>query len=161
MCFFFVSPDAKESPPALFSGDTLFVAGCGRFFEGNAQDMYNALYTRLEKLPDETRVYSGHEYTVNNLKFASEVDTENKAVIKKLEWANSQREKGVDTQGGTLGEEKTYNPFLRVHTPSVAKAVGHESETIEPIKVMELLRAKKDSWGVGSSAPKSTKTNNL
>jgi len=123
--------------------------------------MYNALYTRLQNLPNETRVFTGHEYTVNNLKFAAEVDQDNKEVLKKLEWANSQREKGLDTQGGTLGEEKTYNPFLRVHTQAVAKACDHESETIDPVKVMQLLRAKKDSWGVGSSDPKNKKTNNL
>ena len=66
------------TPPILFSGDTLFVGGCGRFFEGTSEEMYHSLYTQImSSLPDETIVHCGHEYTISNLKFALSVEPDN------------------------------------------------------------------------------------
>ncbi|XP_015597835.1 hydroxyacylglutathione hydrolase, mitochondrial isoform X2 [Cephus cinctus] len=104
--------------PAVFTGDTLFAAGCGRFFEGTAEQMYKALIEILGKLPDETNVYCGHEYTENNLKFAVYVEPENQDILKKIEWSREKREKQEPT------------------VPS----------TIDAIKTMEALRKEKDSF---------------
>lgn len=81
----------------LYPGDTLFVAGCGRFFEGTAEQMYSALIEKLSQLPDNTRVFCGHEYTIQNLKFAKHVEGDNQDVLKKIGWANDQRKKGLPT----------------------------------------------------------------
>jgi len=129
-------------PPALFTGDTLFIGGCGRFFEGNAQDMYHALVEVVAALPKETLVYCGHEYTVKNLQFALTIEPENEAIKKKLEWAQDQRSKGLNTVPSTVGEELTFNPFLRVNKPSVIQAVGGGT----PVEVMAKLRQKKDKF---------------
>ncbi|TRY84705.1 hypothetical protein DNTS_003920 [Danionella cerebrum] len=69
------------------TGDTLFVAGCGKFFEGTADEMYRALIEVLGRLPPETWVFCGHEYTINNLKFARHVEPNNEVVRTKLQWA--------------------------------------------------------------------------
>lgn len=116
----FVAGEAAPDGPALFCGDTLFVAGCGRFFEGSAEQMVSALYDVLGALPPETRVYCGHEYTVANLAFAASVEPNNIAVRDKLAWATAQRAAALPTVPSTLGDERTYNPFLRVHVPAIA-----------------------------------------
>lgn len=72
--------DNKGSTPSLFTGDTLFVAGCGRFFEGTAKQMYHALIEVVAKLPQETKVYCGHEYTQKNLEFAQTIEPKNSAI---------------------------------------------------------------------------------
>lgn len=75
----------------------MFIAGCGRFFEGTAEQMYSALIEKLGQLPDNTRVFCGHEYTVQNLKFARHVESDNQEILKKMEWANDQRKKELPT----------------------------------------------------------------
>jgi hydroxyacylglutathione hydrolase len=115
----YVFDDAK----ALFSGDMLFAAGCGRLFEGNAQMMYSALCEKLAALPDDMRVYCGHEYTESNLHFAAHVDPDNAAVREKLAQVQAIRaNKAADwhdatpaemTIPSTIGEEKATNPFMR------------------------------------------------
>ncbi|KAL8590650.1 hypothetical protein ACOMHN_067810, partial [Nucella lapillus] len=95
-------------------GDTLFVGGCGKFFEGKPKDMYRALVEILGSLPKETKVYCGHEYTVSNLEYALKVEPDSDAVKNKLAWAESQRSSGLPTIPSTLEEEKQYNPFMRV-----------------------------------------------
>jgi len=108
---------------ALFSGDMLFAAGCGRLFEGNAEMMYDALCRKLSALPDETRVYCGHEYTESNLRFAVTVEPDNRAIRERLErviairaaaapsWRDAKPEEM--TVPSTIGEEKRTNPFMR------------------------------------------------
>jgi len=127
---------------ALFTGDTLFVGGCGRLFEGTAAQMHHALSTVLGKLPDETRVYCGHEYTVQNLRFAASVEPDNAAVAAKLEWAMEQTEQGKPTVPSTLGEERQTNPFLRVAVPAVAQRYGQGS----PAEVFAAIRQAKDRF---------------
>jgi len=111
--------DAK----AVFCGDTLFVAGCGRLFEGTPQMMFTALVEKLGKLPDDVRVFCGHEYTESNLKFAAHLDPDNAAVARKLAAVQQLRSGAAAdwhdatpaemTIPSTLGEEREINPFMR------------------------------------------------
>ena len=136
------SPPANELPNrprrAVFTGDTLFLGGCGRFFEGTPAEMHAALNEVLAALPDDTAVFPGHEYTKNNCKFAVSVsDSED---VKKLQqYAENNRE----TQGRfTIGDEKRHNVFMRVGSEEMRKVTG---ET-DPVGVMGKLRKMKDSF---------------
>ena len=112
-----------DDAQALFSGDMLFAAGCGRMFEGNAEMMYAALCEKLAALPDEMRVFCGHEYTESNLRFAVTQEPENTAMQGKLERVQSLRahaaadwhdaEPAEMTIPSTIGEERDTNPFMR------------------------------------------------
>ena len=127
---------------ALFSGDTLFVAGCGRFFEGDAAQMHQALNVEFAKLPGHTRVFCGHEYTASNLRFAVSVEPNNTAAKHKLTWAQAQREQGLSTIPSTLDEERSYNPFMRVTAPDIQQATGSH----DPVEVMNQLRTLKNNF---------------
>ncbi|XP_032677463.1 hydroxyacylglutathione hydrolase, mitochondrial-like isoform X3 [Odontomachus brunneus] len=129
-------------PPSVFTGDTLFAGGCGRFFEGTADQMYKALIEVLGSLPEETEVYCGHEYTTNNLKFGLHVEPDNAAIQQKLDWANTQRNNNIPTVPSTIKDEKSTNPFMRVHEPSVMK----HAQQNEPIQTMSYLRREKDNF---------------
>ncbi|KAI0123005.1 hydroxyacylglutathione hydrolase [Xylariales sp. AK1849] len=123
---------------AVFTGDTLFHGGCGKFFEGSAEEMHKALNKTLASLPDDTKVYPGHEYTKSNVKFGVSV-LQNEA-IKKLQ---SYAENNKETQGKfTIGDEKEHNVFMRVDDPTIQKATG---ET-DPVSVMGKLREMKNSF---------------
>jgi hydroxyacylglutathione hydrolase len=134
----------KDQPPALFSGDTLFIAGCGKFFEGTGAQMHHALIEVVAKLPHNTQVWCGHEYTVSNLKFALSVEPDNQHIKDKLAWAEQQRKSDTPTIPSTVAEELTFNPFMRVNNPSVKKAVG--AETDSDVDTMTKLRAAKDKF---------------
>ncbi|CAH0383142.1 unnamed protein product [Bemisia tabaci] len=142
MCYL-VSSDSK--PSALFSGDTLFVGGCGRLFEGTAEQMYAALCEVLASLPDDTKVFCGHEYTISNLKFAQKVDPLNQDVMKKLEWAEERRKNHQPTVPSTIGDEKRTNPFMRVGVSSILKCTD-SSKREAAITVLGGLRKEKDSF---------------
>lgn len=137
----FAEPDPALGD-ALFCGDTLFVAGCGRFFEGDAAQMHRALNTVFATLPDDTRVYCGHEYTVSNLEFAAHAEPGNPAIARKLEWARARRAQGASTVPSIIGEEKTYNPFMRVAEPALQAAMG----TADPVATMAALRQAKNAF---------------
>lgn len=137
---YYVTGDGEE--PAVFTGDTLFSAGCGRFFEGNPSQMYTALVEILAKLPSHTKVFCGHEYTINNLKYALHAEPDNTDMKAKLSWAESQRAKGLPTIPSTIAEELKINPFMRVGSPSAQKHTGKT----DPIEVMRFLRQEKDSF---------------
>lgn len=128
--------------PAVFTGDTLFTSGCGRFFEGTAPQMYRNLVEILGELPGNTRVYCGHEYTLQNLKFAKHVDPNNPDVIAMIKDSEAKRAAGKPTVPTTIDQEKTYNPFMRVREDSV-KAFAKLSD---PIEVMAFLRKIKDNF---------------
>jgi hydroxyacylglutathione hydrolase len=108
---------------AVFCGDTLFAAGCGRLFEGTPEMMYSALVEKLGRLPGDTRVYCGHEYTVGNLRFAAHVEPDNAAVREMQERVAKVRanaaadwhDAGPDemTIPSTIGDERAINPFMR------------------------------------------------
>ncbi|GFR24108.1 hydroxyacylglutathione hydrolase, mitochondrial [Trichonephila clavata] len=140
ICYFV--EDESGSAPAVFTGDTLFSAGCGKFFEGTPEQMYEALVRILGNLPDNTRVYCGHEYTANNLLYAAHVEPENSIIKSKLEWAKMKRAAGEPTVPSTIGDEKTFNPFMRVKEPSVQKHAG----STDPVAVMNFLRNEKNHF---------------
>uniref|UniRef100_A0A3Q3WLU8 Hydroxyacylglutathione hydrolase, mitochondrial n=1 Tax=Mola mola TaxID=94237 RepID=A0A3Q3WLU8_MOLML len=141
---YYVTKEGSSEPPAVFTGDTLFVAGCGKFFEGTAEQMYKALIEILGRLPPETRVYCGHEYTVNNLKFAKHVEPDNKVIQEKLAWAKEKYSSGEPTIPSTLADEFTFNPFMRVKEKSVQ---DHVKQT-DPVEAMRSLRKEKDGFRV-------------
>lgn len=141
---YYVTKENSTDPPAVFTGDTLFVAGCGKFFEGTAEQMYRALIDILGVLPPETRVYCGHEYTVNNLKFARHVEPDNEVILQKLAWAKEKCDNGEPTVPSTLADEFTFNPFMRVKEKTVQDHVKQTS----PVETMRSLRKEKDSFRV-------------
>jgi hydroxyacylglutathione hydrolase len=118
---YFCKADAGD--PIVFSGDTLFSAGCGRLFEGTAADMHHSL-SKLAALPPDTRVCCGHEYTVSNLKFASAVEPDNTDIARHMAWCLAQRDKALPTLPSTIGLERLINPFLRCDVPVVAQAAA-------------------------------------
>jgi hydroxyacylglutathione hydrolase len=97
---------------AIFTGDTLFAMGCGRLFEGDAAQMHGNM-VRFAELPDDTRVYCGHEYTQSNGRFALSVDGDNQALVKRMAVVDRLRAEGQPTVPTTIGEERATNPFLR------------------------------------------------
>lgn len=106
----------------LFSGDTLFGAGCGRLFEGTADEMFCSL-SKLMALPDETLIYCGHEYTLANLKFALSVEPDNKDIQQRMKLAEQLLLDNIPTLPSTMGVEKMTNPFLRCSQKSVIENV--------------------------------------
>ncbi|GAB4814988.1 hypothetical protein N2152v2_002034 [Parachlorella kessleri] len=120
---FVVQEKGRMGPAAVFTGDVLFVGGCGRMFAGTPEQMHSSLHTLAGLLP-ESLVYCGHEYTVANLEFAAAIDGSNPAVLKKLKWAKRQREQGLPTVPSTIQEELEYNPFLRCREPAIQRYCG-------------------------------------
>lgn len=96
----------------LFTGDTLFAMGCGRLFEGTADEMWDNM-RRFAALPDDTRVYAGHEYTASNARFAAHVGPEDEAIAARGRDVEARRARGEPTLPTTVGEEKATNPFMR------------------------------------------------
>lgn len=133
---------------ALFTGDTLFGAGCGRLFEGSPKQMYDALNFRIKPLPPQTKVYFGHEYTVHNLKFASFVESNNESVSKRLGLTAAQRGKGLLTTPSTLKVECETNPFLRCEEKGVIGSMAEKiiGEVLDPVSVFTALRRLKDNF---------------
>jgi len=194
ICYYLKSEDITLQKPAVFTGkddsrliekklcscnnslhfllhslgDTLFIAGCGRFFEGTPQQMHSALIEKLGNLPLETvslfcvcslftwvmleqkitfyiilqQVFCGHEYTVNNLKFALKVEPNNEKIKQKLTWSETQRSKKAPTVPSTIEDEKETNPFMRVAIPEVQKAV----QAKDSIDCMGIIRSMKDNF---------------
>ncbi|HXX65548.1 MAG TPA: hydroxyacylglutathione hydrolase [Polyangiaceae bacterium] len=128
----------------VFTGDTLFCAGCGRLFEGTAEQMHTSL-ARLAQLPPSTRVYCGHEYTENNLRFAAFLEPSNEDVARARERARAARASGAPTVGTTLEEECRVNPFLRVRSPEIRAAL-HVSAEADDVTAFAAIRAAKDAF---------------
>ena len=106
-----------------FVGDTLFSIGCGRVIEGTPQMMWQSLL-KLRSLPDDTRIYCGHEYTQANIHFARIIEPHNATLLGRAKEVEALRATGKPTIPSRLSEEKAANPFLRADVPEVAKAVG-------------------------------------
>ena len=106
-----------------FVGDTLFSIGCGRVIEGTPEMMWESLL-KLRGLPDDTRVYCGHEYTQANIRFAKTVEPENMVLSAREKEVDKLRAERKPTIPSTLGKEKEANPFLRADVPDVARSVG-------------------------------------
>ncbi|MDP1573657.1 MAG: hydroxyacylglutathione hydrolase [Coxiellaceae bacterium] len=111
--------------PMLFCGDTLFTNGCGRLFEGTAEQMLTSL-KKLMVLPDDTQVYCGHEYTLSNIKFALQVEPNNQLLKKRFEDAKQLRFHNKPTVPSLLKLEKDTNPFLRCHTQAVINSASEQ-----------------------------------
>lgn len=132
---------------AVFTGDTLFAAGCGRLFEGTPAQMYRSLNVELGSLPDATRVYCGHEYTANNLRFAASVEPSNGAVQRKAERVAELRKQGVPTVPSSIGEERETNPFLRCDSSEIRASVSARlGSDADPVAVLRAVRAAKDAF---------------
>ncbi len=128
---------------ALFCGDTLFALGCGRLFEGTPAQMWDSL-SKLEVLPDETRVYCAHEYTQANARFALSVDGANAALKRRARKVDALRARDEATVPSTLGEERATNPFLRAADPGLQAALGMAGA--DPVAVFAETRARKDRF---------------
>lgn len=115
----------------LFCGDTLFACGCGRIFDGTAEELYQSLM-KISQLPKKTLIYCTHEYTLDNIGFAQWVEPNNKALQKRLKNSQSIRAKNQETIPFTLTLELQTNPFLRVSTPNVVKMLKHHTKQTMP-----------------------------
>jgi hydroxyacylglutathione hydrolase len=135
---------SDEGERAVFTGDTLFVAGCGRLFEGTPGQMYASL-ERLSELGDGTHVYCGHEYTEKNLEFAAHVEPGNTDVVRAAERASNLRLRRKPTVPSTIGDEKKTNPFLRSRLPLIRARVGAPSDASD-IEAFAALRRAKDAF---------------
>jgi hydroxyacylglutathione hydrolase len=132
---------------SLFCGDTLFACGCGRLFEGTAEQMYASL-EKLRALPDDTKVYCGHEYTLANIGFARAVEPENSALRTREERDRKLRDAGKPTVPSTLGEEKATNPFLRCLEPAVVESANKYlgARVADPVRVFAAIRDWKNRF---------------
>ncbi len=134
-------------PPALFCGDTLFACGCGRLFEGTPEQMLASLDS-LAALSPATRVYCGHEYTVANIRFALEVEPDNRELQTRAASATSMRKRGEPTLPSTIGLELATNPFMRCDTPSVRAAASGVTRGagFARVSTFAAIRSWKDSF---------------
>jgi hydroxyacylglutathione hydrolase len=128
----------------VFTGDTMFIGGCGRIFEGDPPMMHASLQ-KLAKLDGRTQVYCGHEYTESNLRFAAHVEPSNQAIVQARARATSLRKDGKPTVGATIADELTYNPFLRVTSPEIRKTLGI-AEGASGAEALGAIRKAKDSF---------------
>lgn len=132
---------------AVFCGDTLFSAGCGRLFEGTPEQMHASL-ERLAALPDETRLYCGHEYTAANLAFAAAVEPGNAGITRYAGEVAALRARGLPSLPGQIGRERAVNPFLRTSENAIRLAVERWSgkRLNDKVRVFAALRRWKDEY---------------
>lgn len=131
----------------LFCGDTLFSAGCGRLFEGTAEQMHASL-SRLAALPEDTLMYCGHEYTEANLRFALAVEPENPDILAYRDRAHSQRLQKLPTLPSTIGLERRVNPFLRSGEPGLRQAAEKQAShsLASEVEIFAVVRRWKDGF---------------
>lgn len=127
---------------ALFSADSLMTHGCGRLFEGTPDDMF-ATIARFSALPDDTRVFSGHDYAQANLDFAARFAPDPEALATRQAELDRLADQGLPTTGTTLASERLVNPYLRTHLPEVAAAAGLPGAG--PRDVFTEIRRRKDN----------------
>ena len=135
------------SEPILFCGDTLFSAGCGRIFEGTPLQMHESI-SRFSILPENTKVYCGHEYTQSNLAFAITVEPDNQFIKNKIKEVNNLRESDKETLPSDIGSELKINPFMRCEEKTVIDAATNYSgnQLKEPHEVLGVIRDWKDNF---------------
>ncbi len=140
VCYYL--PASADNPHGtVFTGDTLFVAGCGRRFGADALTMWNSL-NKLADLPPETRVYCGHDYTIEDYEFALTVEPANDTVKQLLLKAKQASAAGTPTVPSTIKQEKLTNPFLRVDSPQIRQSLNMSNSP--PHEVFAELRRRKD-----------------
>ena len=127
IAFYVTNKNAKYN--ILFPGDTIFGGGCGRLLEGTPSQMFESLY-KLNSLPENTKIYSAHEYTENNLKWALTLESNNISILKRLKRVQDKRQKGIPSLPSTISEERKTNLFLRAKN----------------VEEFTMLRRHKDSW---------------
>jgi len=137
-CRAYYQPTAR----AVFTGDTLFACGCGRVRGGMAR-MWRSL-CRLRELPDETVVFGGHDYTLDNLEFAADLEPDNADVRDRLRHFRENDAAGRRQEASTVREEKLTNPFLRCDDPIFMRSVGMSGR--RPAEVFAAIRGRKDRW---------------
>jgi hydroxyacylglutathione hydrolase len=141
-------PQSKDVlTPRLYCGDTLFATGCGRLFEGTAEQMYQSLQ-KFAQLPDETLVCCAHEYTLSNIKFAQHIEPKNHDLSVWAQVAKQMRSESTPTVPTTIGFEKKVNPFMRCNEPSMIKNIQQLTETSLQTSsdVLAVIRKMKDSF---------------
>lgn len=133
--------------PALFSGDTLFAAGCGRIFDGSYEQFYQTL-DKLNALPANTQIYCTHEYTLANLKFALAVEPNNIELQERSKKEQLKREQGQPTLPTNLELERQTNPFLRYRSPQLTSAINQQwqAEWSSDVDLFAGLRRWKDNF---------------
>ncbi|WP_036484780.1 hydroxyacylglutathione hydrolase [Myxosarcina sp. GI1] len=138
---YYFPPTNDGETGELFCGDTIFAGGCGRLFEGTPAQMVNSI-GKLRELPDNTRIWCAHEYTLKNLKFALTVDENNSELQTRFEQVKQERSKGIATVPSLLGLEKQTNPFLRWDAPALKTVAKMD----EPARVFGRIRGMKDRF---------------
>jgi len=136
---YYFAPVTPGETGELFCGDTLFAGGCGRLFEGTPSQMVDSL-SKIRALPDNTRVWCAHEYTLSNLKFALTVEQENDVLQMRYQSVKEKRDRNISTVPSLLGIEKQTNPFLRWDVPALKSVTNQQ----EPARVFGKLRGMKD-----------------
>ncbi|HEX3756588.1 MAG TPA: hydroxyacylglutathione hydrolase [Rhizomicrobium sp.] len=126
-----------------FTGDTLFSLGCGRLFEGDPEMMWNSL-SKLMRLPEDTKIYCGHEYTQNNGRFALTLEPGNAALKARMTDVDASRAAGRPTVPSDIGLEKATNPFLRPDSPEIRKSL--HMEDADAVAVFGEIRRRKDNF---------------
>jgi len=132
-----------EDSDALFCGDTLFALGCGRMFEGTADQMWNSL-SKFRDLPGQTQVYCAHEYTQANAAFAVTVEPDNENLVSRAAEIDALRAQGKRTVPSSLAEELATNPFLRPDSPDLQRTLGLEGADL--VAVFAETRKRKDNF---------------
>ena len=142
-----ISYFSDQENPILFCGDTLFSGGCGRLFEGTPTQMYNSL-SKFSSLPEETKVFCTHEYTLSNLNFAVEVEPTNKELLKYYEEVSNKRNNDEITLPSNIKLEKNINPFLRSSESSIKKSAEKYSSksNLDNIETLSVIRSWKDNF---------------
>ena len=143
----YVVPHQELFGNNLFCGDTLFTAGCGRLFEGTPEQMHGSL-KKLMGLPDDTKVYCGHEYTESNLRFAMTLEPKNHKLVSRFERVQGLRARGASTVPSTMEEEKQTNPFLRWDSKEIQAKLkaGSSGLRLDPFSVFATVRKLKDAF---------------
>ncbi len=132
-----------EDEPALFCGDTLFVMGCGRLFEGTAEQMWQSL-GKLKTLPDTTKVYCAHEYTQTNGRFALSVEPDNEVLQSVMQQVNDRRAQGLPTVPSTIGQELATNPFFRPDSETLQRSLHMQGKPL--VEIFARTRLLKDRF---------------
>ena len=137
---------SNNEDPILFCGDTLFAGGCGRVFEGTFEQMFMSL-KKISKYPKETKVFCGHEYTLSNLKFALEVDKDNKDLMNEFNNIKKLISSDIPSLPTNLKKEFKLNPFLRCHDIDIKNKVIEKFDIIDDeLQIFTALRKWKDNF---------------
>jgi hydroxyacylglutathione hydrolase len=133
---------------SLFTGDTLFLGGCGRLFEGTDEQMFDSLYGKILSLPAQTRIYPGHEYTVYTRSFCLSIEPGNEKLREVLEEAKTLESRGLPTVPGVMQTERDTNVFLRCREEAVIRAVRdrYPHAPSDPLSVFRCLRSMMDAY---------------